>query len=395
MTDQAPYFPQALFAAPGEPPPRVMIAPPRYIQGPGVLANSGKYLSLINARRAGVLASRRGHTADAAAVVTSLEAHDVQAVTCTFEGECSLPEIERHVQALAGESLDCLLAVGGGKCVDAGKCIAWRLGIPVVVIPTLASNDAPTSALSVLHSPEGVSQGAEFFPDNPAMVIVDTRVIAQAMPRQLVAGIGDAMATWFEARVCLNNEAARTTVGARPTLASAAIGEICARTLFADGEAAIAAVVQHEVNDALERVVEANTLLSGLGFESGGLALAHALANSYTVLHHVHEQYLHGEMVAMGTLAQLALEDMDEARRVAEFFARIGLPVHLAQLSISEEQTDDLCSVAETAAASPIAHNMPMKIDVDVVHEAMMSADRLGHEVAARVGDDAWRGYHV
>jgi len=89
-------------------------------------------------------------------------------------------------------------------------------------------------------------------------------------------------------------------------------------------------VAVHTVNEALEAVVEANTLLSGLGFESGGLAAAHSVAQSYTAIPKVHANYLHGEMVAMGTLAQLMMEARpDEATKVAGFFASVGLPIHL------------------------------------------------------------------
>lgn len=53
---------------------------------------------------------------------------------------------------------------------------------------------------------------------------------------------------------------------------------------------------------ALEHIVEANILLSGLGFESGGLASCHAIHNGFTVLEQTHKYY-HGEKVAFGTLA--------------------------------------------------------------------------------------------
>ena len=72
----------------------------------------------------------------------------------------------------------------------------------------------------------------------------------------LVAGIGDAMATWYEAHVCMGNDAAMTCVGARPTIASSAIGEACCRTLFDQGRDAAAAVRNGSVDAALEAVVE-------------------------------------------------------------------------------------------------------------------------------------------
>jgi glycerol dehydrogenase len=286
--------------------------------------------------------------------------------------------------------------VGGGKCVDTGKAVAFRLDVPVVVAPTLASNDAPCSALSVLYSPEGVSTGAEFYPCSPALVVVDTGIVAAAPERYLVAGMGDAMATWYEASVCLRNPAAMTTIGGRPTLAAAAIGEACAQALFREGVAAAAAVARQTVDDALEAVVEANTLLSGLGFESGGLAAAHGFAQSFTGVPRVDAEYLHGEMVAMGTLAQLVMEArLDEARRVAEFFATVGLPVHLRQLSLGPDDTAALQTVVEGALAFPFIGNMPVAIDAHSLREGLLGAHALGTAVADQLGDASYRRLHA
>ena len=392
------YLPHQVFLPePGgdHPVPRVMLAPPRYIQGAGVLDGVGRYLSLLHARRAAVLITSRGERSEGPRLFNSLRSSGVDWTVCHFNGECSLEEISGHVAALGSESVDCLLAVGGGKCIDAGKAISFRLGVPVVVIPTLASNDAPCSAVSVLYSPEGVSTGAEFYPNSPALVIMDTAIVAAAPERYLVAGMGDAMATWFEARVCLENPAAVTIVGARPTLASAAIGEMCARTLFAEGVRAAAAVARSVVDASLEKVVEANTLLSGLGFESGGLAAAHALAQSYTGIAHVEADYLHGEMVAMGTLGQLMMEKrIDDARRVAGFFTDVGLPVHLGQLGLAATDSEALGTIAEGVLGFPFIGNMPMPIDAEVIRDAVLAADELGRAVSAERGDSAYRKLH-
>ena len=394
MNSAADYFPHAIFATEGHPSPRVLVAPQRYIQGDGVLDHTGKYLSLLHANRAGILVSKRGQQADGARVIDSLNDANVTTVISIFKGECSLEEIDLHVRTLKAEAPDCLIAIGGGKCVDAGKCIAYRLNIPVVIVPTLASNDAPTSAVAVLYSPDGIFKAAEFFPQNPAIVIVDTGVVANASERYLVAGMGDAMATWYEARVCLQNPNASSTVGARPTLAASAIGEICAKTLFDEGESAVQAVAANRVDESLEKVVEANTLLSGIGFESGGLAVAHGVAQSYTVIPLVHDNYLHGEMVAMGTLTQLVMEDRDEAKRVAEFFARVGLPVHLGQISLDPDDKASLDAVVETTMASGIIHNMPMPMTPELVCTAILDAHELGLAVAESVGDAAYRRLH-
>ena len=238
-------------------------------------------------------------------------------VISTFNGECSVDEIMLHAKHLESKSVDCLIAIGGGKCVDAGKCIAYRLGVPVAIVPTLASNDAPCSALSVLYTPEGVASGVEFFPDSPALVVVDT-----------------------------------------------------------------------------ENIVEANTLLSGLGFEGGGLAVAHGIAGSYTAVPVVHDNYLHGEMVAMGTLTQLVMESREEARQVAKFFAEVGLPIHLGQLSLSTDDKDALTTAAEATMDFPFIGNMPLALTSESILEFIIEAHELGLAITQSVGDTAYRRLH-
>jgi len=390
------YLPSEVFAPAGQGDvPRVFIAPQRYVQGKDALAHMGRYLSLVRVRRVAILISTGGEARHGKPLADSLRAAQIDSVVCIFGGECSLEEIEKHARALKAEHVDCVMAVGGGKCVDAGKAVAFRLETPVVIAPTLASNDAPCSALSVLYSPAGVSAGVEFYPRSPALVVVDTGIIAAASERFLVSGMGDAMATWYEASVCLRNEGAVTTLGARPTLASCAIGEVCASTLFDEGAAAAAAVASKTVNESLEAVVEANTLLSGLGFESGGLAAAHGFAQSFTALPSANANHLHGEMVAMGTLAQLAIESrLDEARRVALFFAQVGLPVHLGQLSIDAGSASALDTIVEGAMAFPFIGNMPMQIDAAVLRQGLLGAHELGLAVREQAGDASYRRLH-
>jgi len=375
--------------------PRVFIGPQRYVQGPAVLSSLGRYLSLVPAERVALLMSERGLRTDGVRILESLGRADVDHVSRIFRGESSLEEIDAHAEALKDARIDCLVAAGGGKCIDAGKAIAFRLGVPVVVAPTLASNDAPCSALSVIYSAEGVSTGVEFYPHSPAIVVVDTEIIAQAPERYLVAGIGDAMATWYEARVCALNPAGITAVGARPAIAAAAIGEACCRTLFEHAVAAASAVAAGTVDDSLEAVVEANTLLSGLGFESGGVAAAHGVAQSYTRLPGVAANYLHGEMVAMGTLAQLMMEARpDEAARVARLFAAVGLPVHLGQLGLDAADHGAIETVVEGTLAFPFIGNMPEPVSAEMVRSAILDAHALGQSVVEESGDSSYRRIH-
>src|SRR5919205_1191320 len=96
-----------------------------------------------------------------------------------------------------------IVGAGGGKVLDTARAAAADLKLPVVNCPTVASSDAPCSALSVIYTDEGVFQEYRFYRKNPDLVLVDTQVIAQGPVRLLVAGMGDALATWFEARTCV------------------------------------------------------------------------------------------------------------------------------------------------------------------------------------------------
>lgn len=207
--------------------------------------------------------------------------------------------------------------------------------------------------------------------------------------------MGDAMATWYEARTCIQNPAARNVLLARPTLAAAALGELCAKTLYTDGVAAAEAVRARTVTPALERVIEANTLLSGIGFESGGVAAAHAVAQGLTVLPRLHANYLHGEMVAMGLMTHLALEGRnDEAERLAEFLCAVGLPAHLGHVSLDPAQTDDLAAIMTGASQMWFLAYEPVPVTQDAMIGAMIAADQIGKAAARRVGDTAYRALH-
>jgi glycerol dehydrogenase len=402
MTDRQPFTPHTVFgvgisAAEGAP-PQVLAAPSRYIQGDGVLAQLGRYLPVVPSRRTAILISAGGQRREGARIKAGLDAAGIESVFVTFGGECSISEIERATAAVhaSGVAIDSLTAIGGGKCIDAGKSVAYRLNIPMISCPSLASNDAPCSAISVIYTPDGVTEGVEFFPRNPELVIVDTRIVAEAPVRYLVSGMGDAMATWYEARTCIENPAARNVLLARPTLAAAALGELCAKTLYANGVAAVEAVRRREVTDALNYVVEANTLLSGIGFESAGVAAAHAVAQGLTVLQRLHANYLHGEMVAAGLMTHLVLEKChEEAARLAEFCCAVGLPAHLGHVSLDASQKDDLTAVMAGAAQMWFLAYEPFPVTSEIMIAATIEADQIGKEAVRRVGDEAYRSLHA
>ncbi len=278
-----------------------------------------------------------------------------------------------------------MLGIGGGKTLDTAKALAHFMNVPVAIAPTIASTDAPCSALSVIYTDEGEFDSYLMLPRNPNMVIVDTQIVAGAPARLLAAGIGDALATWFEARAC-SRSGATTMAGGKCTQAALALAELCYNTLLEEGEKAMLAAEQHVVTPALERVVEANTYLSGVGFESGGLAAAHAIHNGITAIPDAHHYY-HKE--AFGTLTQLVLENapVDKIETVAALCHSVGLPITLAQLDIKGDIPTKMRLVAEAACAEgETIHNMPGGVDSDQVYAALLVADQYGQRFLSRMG---------
>lgn len=364
--------------------PRVFGAPGRYVQGRGVIAQAGHYLSRLGFNRSAVLGSARCFQAEGAALLTSMRKAGLAAEELKFGGECSLEEIsaQRDVILALPEPVDSVVVIGGGKAVDAGRAIAQRLNLKLAVIPSLASNDAPCAAASVIYTPEGETADAELYDSNPALVLVDSAVVAAAGERYLAAGMGDAMATWYEARATSQNPAGINVLGSRPTLAGTALARLCADTLYSDGIDAMASLRAGQTGESFERIVEANVLLSGLGYESGGIAASHAFAQGYTMIRHVHENFLHGEMVAMGVVAQLCLEgDTDEAEKAASFFARVGLPIELGQLGLAAKDVEPLRTIVDGALAFPFLGNMGCDTTHERMLESMLQADVLGASV--------------
>jgi len=301
-----------------------------------------------------------------------------------FGGECSLAEIERIKQVATKAKV--ILGAGGGKVLDAARAAAADLNLPCVNCPTVASSDSPCSALSVIYSEDGVVQGSRFHRKNAELVLVDTQVIAQSPPRLLVAGMGDALATWFEAKTCVEGHV-KNLRGGLSTQSALVLADLCYRTLLADGADALRSVQMQVVTPALERIVEANTLLSGIGFESSGLAAAHAVHNGLTTAKATHD-YLHGEKVAFGLLTQLVLEGQPRSvlDRVLGFAMEVGLPLTLADIGLPELPKEVLQKIAIRATAkNDTIHNEPFEVRPDMVADAIMAADAMGR---------AWRKDH-
>lgn len=202
--------------------------PGRYIQGFGAIGRLEK--ELLNLGKTGLCIM-----APSAMKLLKDKISKQTAKLCLiyerFNRECCDREIERLANLGQGCQARFVVAVGGGKTIDTGKIVANRLGVPVAVVPTIASTDAPCSACAVVYSEEGVVVRVEYQNKNPDLVLVDSEIIANAPERFLVAGMGDALATWFEAESCRKAKS-KNEAGELGSLTAYALARLCYDTLL-------------------------------------------------------------------------------------------------------------------------------------------------------------------
>ncbi|HOD63514.1 MAG TPA: glycerol dehydrogenase [Smithellaceae bacterium] len=361
------------------------VFPGKYIQGEGVLAQLPDAIGPFG-KKGLILASPSAQNKILVPYRENLKTRGI--LIEPFSGECCEKELSRLADVLRRERVDVLVGMGGGKAIDTAKIAADRAGLPVMIVPTIASTDAPCSGCAVLYSEQGTFESVFYQKMNPQIVLVDTRVIAEAPARFLISGMGDALATWFEARSCRRTQSPNEC-GGLSTLAGLHLAKLCYDTLLSYGRAAKMAAAQHLVTPALNHIIEANILLSGLGFESSGLAAAHSIHNGLTALPQTHAFY-HGEKVAFGVLAGLHLTDAapDEIQTVYDFCEAIGLPTTFSDIGLADANRGMIDKAACKACASgECIHHEAGDITPEKVLQAMLAANAMG-EARRRSGQN-------
>lgn len=361
----------------------VFIAPRRYVQGKGVLAEAGSLIEALG-KKPLLLWDSRVKAAVGPALLASIREAGLEPVEVPFGGQSTHAEVKRVAAIAREQGADIAVGIGGGKTLDTAKGAAAAAGIKMVSVPTIASNDSPTSSYTVWYDEEGNCLGFESWGVNPDLVLVDTQVIADAPVRAFVAGMGDALATWFEADACHKTRKPNLAGGGGlATQASLAIARLCCDTLMECGVEAVRAVERHVVTPAVEKVVEANVLLSGLGFESCGCATAHMVANALPSYPECHS-LMHGDEVAFGLVTQLCLDEdasTAETYRVVDFCIAVGLPVTFADIHLPNITRERLKQVGDFCAVpGSLCENHPFKVTAEGVIDAMIVADALGTE---------------
>jgi len=359
---------------------RILLSPSRYIQGAGALREIGAHAARLG-NSALIIGGNTALSLCGAAIRASLAEKGVGCHHELFRGVSSQNEICRLVEFATAHGADMIIALGGGAAIDAGKAVSHELNLPVIVIPTTVATDAPCSALSVIYTEEGVFERYLFLRRNPDCVLVDTVLVAESPAKFLVAGMGDALAGFWESGTCARSGTANAFSGGEtPTLAVLALSRLCYETLLESGLQAKLAVERKVVTPALEAIVEANILLSGLSSENGGHAGAHSIHNGLTTLTTARNK-LHGEKVAFGVLAQLVLEGRSsrDIREVQDFCTAVGLPLCLEDLDITNPSVDDIRQVADAAtAAGETIHATWFPVTAAMVEAAIWAADALG-----------------
>jgi glycerol dehydrogenase len=254
-----------------------------------------------------------------------------------------------------------------------------------VIVPTVASTDAPTSALSVIYKENGEHSHEVFQQQNPNIIIVDSAVIAKAPVRLLVSGMGDALSTYFEASAndASNSDnvvALEMNLSIGPSLAAKELAHLCHEVLIRDGRKAKISAEMGIVTPALENVIEANTLLSGIGFESNGTAAAHAIGDGITAVP-TESVYYHGERVAFGVLCELILTNASDnlLDEIYKFCVDVGLPVTLNQLGITEI-TEDILNTIANVADHNVIHAEHRIVTSELIKSAIRTADVIGRD---------------
>lgn len=351
--------------------------PGRYIQGAGAIHSLGQEISRLG-KSAFLLCSPTVYRELLPEIKKTLES-ETKIVTEKFYGECSEEEITRVTGIAGNKRCEVMVGLGGGKTLDTSKAVAQNLGIPVVIVPTIASTDAPTSALSMLHEPTGEIDHPMWLKNNPNVVLLDSEIIAKAPARFLVAGMGDAISKWFETDSC-RRKRVTTPTGYKGSLIAYSLGALCYQTLIKYGPKAKRDCEKHQVSTALEQVIQSTTLFSGLSFESGGLAAAHSFEGGFTFLKETHGN-LHGEIVGFGTLISLFLtnKDKDIIDEVYTFCEEVGLPTTLDDIGLHNVSDVSLKKVStRVCEKKSIIHNESVPISVRVVMDAIKAADEEG-----------------
>lgn len=345
------------------------IAPARVIRGKNAIAQSIEAIAQLGNRPLIV-----GGKNSLAAIQPYLENQQLEVAQATYGQDCSENSLKTLHEAAIAHKADFIIGVGGGKALDTAKLLAHQRQIPIATIPTSAATCAAWTALSNIYSDRGAFLYDVSLAKCPDLLILDYSLIQTAPQRTLVAGIGDAIAKWYEASVS-SGHSEQTMI-----IAAVQQARVLRDILFQKSVPAL----QQPGSEIWQEVVDATTLLAGVIGGIGGAqcrtVAAHAVHNGLTHLHR--KGTLHGEKVAYGILVQLRLEEMLQNSQLAasarqqliKFYSEIGLPQTLAHLGLTDITLAQLQNAAEISChPNSDIHRLPFKVTPEQLMAAMVS----------------------
>lgn len=293
-----------------------------------------------------------------------------------YNGECSRVEVDRLRVKAEAEAVDYLLAVGGGKVIDVTKATAAVMGLPYLIVPTLASNCAAVTPLSVFYTEDGVFTDHVVFDQAAFMVAVEPGILIQTPTDYLRAGIGDTIAKWYEAKPLV------ASLPHQPIAVKVSqhAAKLCQDVLIAHGEAALMDQKAKQITDRFIEVVDtimlASGMVGGFGEHYGRVSGAHSIHNGLTVLPETH-QHLHGDKVSYGILVQLAMfDEWNEINQLLPFYQALGLPASFFDLGIQTDLEEKWQQVARHATREAESIHLLGKVTPDLVHHAMSELEQ-------------------
>lgn len=350
---------------------KIMGFPGEYIQGAHALRKIGDIAIRYQFKKIGIIYDQAIEGPILSKATDSLNKANIDFISYKFPGECTYETIEHLSHTMEKHSIDSIIALGGGKAMDTTKGISKKLNIPIIICPTVASSDAPTSRLIIVYDDYHKVQAVEKTKRNPDIVLVDLNTIVHAPARFFAAGIGDAISKMFEVNQCKNANGLNS-FSTPPLETALLLANNTYSNLISWGKMAYEDVKQHNITSSVEKVVESTVLLSGIGFESGGLSLAHALIRGLTAIPELATN-LHGELVAFGTVVQAVLENREHIfiNELISFLKSIDLPTAIAELGYHQEISD---SMLETIIMHTLQNDYSKNFEPPLSKESLKQA---------------------
>lgn len=351
-------------------------SPSRYIQGSNICNDLYNYCSYIGNKPLVLLTPSCKKWSNN---ISESYAHN--GAECKIELHRSSGSIDEINYFAKMQGFDYIIGIGGGKIIDLSKAIANEKNIPCVVVPSIISSDAPATSRSVIYNADGSSY-AKKYNKAPDLIIVDLNLICSAPVRYFVSGIGDAIATKFEADANVSFRRKNLIKGGYiSTETGKVISDHCFNVLIKESDDAISSLRKGTKNKSLERVVEAVILMSGLGSENCGCGIAHSISEGIALISG--NKALHGEQVAFGLICQILAEKRTDKilDEVITLYRKIGLPIKLNDLGIDDnnESLNTIANMAFSRACWYEALEIPIK-DINQVVEIIRQADMIGNK---------------